>query len=405
MRVLLFEPKFVGHFLGFAAVTARAFAELGCHVTMLLPSKAQGTDQAKIKLVDLPENVDVRFSIDVPKLYQKWTNAKFETDALGIALDDVPTDHLVLPSGDFLLSGLMLKRNLRQRLRRLGGVDLVLHNCQQVYPDLGVKQRCRCLWDRLAVSLARGIRLHTVDPFATSPMAVSQMALFGNPVHPLPHFVDVPADPPSQEAARAALHLPTQGKMLGSIGDLGRRKGTELLIESFVRSQPPSGSHLVLYGLLSGPAKQVLAEHQKMIDQGQIVCHDRFVNDSDFYQFFRAMDAIWAGFPRQVGIASTQLCAAVAGRPVISSNYGGVGWLTNEYGLGRAFPGTITQMSDAISWFQQTDRWRPDPQGLERLLSYHTTENFNYHITAKVRQRLSAPTKNGSLELAEEGAA
>ena len=404
MRVLLFEPKFVGHFLGFAAVTAKAFAELGWHVTMLLPAKARGTDQAKIKLADLPKNVDVRFPIDVPKLYQKWTNAEFESDALSIALDEVPTDHLVIPSGDFILSGLLINGVLRRRVGRLGGVDLVLHNCQQVYPHLGVKQRCRCLWDRLAVSLARGIRLHTVDPFATSKESVSQMALIGNPVRPLPYFLGVPADHPSQEAARRKLDLPTTGRLLGSIGDLGRRKGTELLIESFVRSQPPPESHLVLYGLLSGPVKQVLASHRQLVEQGRIICRDRFVSESDFYHFFYAMDAIWAGFPYQVGIASTQLWAAVAGRPVISSNYGAVGWLTTEYGLGRAFPGTIEEMSAAISWFQQTDRWRPDPKGLEQLLSYHTTENFNYHITSSVRQRLSARSSDGTTVLEEKGA-
>jgi len=404
MRVLIFEPKFVGHFLGFAAVTANAFAELGCRVTMALPSKARDTDQASIKLVDLPENVDIRFDIDVPKLYQKWTNAKFETAALSVALDDVPTDQLVLPSGDFVLSGLIKNGALRRRLRSLDGVDLVLHNCHQVYPKLGARQRCWCVLDRLAVSLARGIRLHTVDPFAMSSAAVSRMSIFGNPVHPLPHFRVVPANPPSQAEARAKLRLPAAGRMLGSVGDLGRRKGTELLIKSFVLSQPGPNCYLVLFGLLSGTAKQILEEHRPLVEQGKIICHDSFVSDSDFYNFFYAMDAIWAGFPHQVGIASTQLYAAEARRPIISSNYGAVGWLTTEYGLGRAFPGTVEAMTAAISWFQQSEQWRPDPQGLERLLSYHTTEEFNKHITYGVRQRLSVPTREGTSKSAEERA-
>ncbi|MEM8946760.1 MAG: hypothetical protein AAGD11_16420 [Planctomycetota bacterium] len=387
MRVLIYEPKFVGHFLGFASVAAEAFAELGCDVTMMVPSLARETTQAKIKLANLPENVDVRFEVEVPKLYQKWENARLETAALTVALDRVPTDHLVLPSGDFVLAGLLSNGDLRRRLKSMPGVDLVMHNCQQVYPKLGIRQRTKCVLDRLAVSLARGIRLLTVDPFATSAASVSHMALIGNPVQPLPHFRDIPAHAPSQAEARLALGLPESGKFLGSIGDLGRRKGTELLIESFARSNPGDTDRLILFGLLSGTAKDVLKKHEKLIQQGKIIYRDSFVSNDDFRNFFYAMDAIWAGFPYQVGVASTQLYAAEAKRPVIASDYGAVGWLTREYGLGRTFPGKLESMSKAIAWFHGTENWHPDAEGLDRLLSYHTTENFNKHITAALRQR------------------
>lgn len=402
MHVLVFEPKFVGHFLGFAAVTANAFAELGCHVTILLPAQARDTEQAKIKLADLPENVEVRFEIDVPKLYQKWVNAKFETEALSIALDNIAIDHLVLPSGDFILTGLLKNAALRRRLKSLPGVDLVMHNCQQVYPELGIRQRCKCILDRLTVSLAKGIRLLTVDPYATSPASVSHMALYGNPVQPLPHFREVPANPPSMSEARRRLGLPSTGKILGSVGDLGRRKGTELLINSFAGSNPGPNQYLALFGLLSGTAKQTLREHQSLVDSGQIIFRDSFVSNRDFEDFFYAMNALWAGFPHQVGIASTQLYAAEANRPVISSNYGAVGWLTEEFGLGRAFPGKLDAMTQAITWFFGSEDWHPDQAGRERLLNCHTTENFNRHLTAALRTRLPARNPPKQPALAEE---
>ena len=405
MRVLIFEPKFVGHFLGFAAATANAFAELGCQVTLMVPKQAKGTDQAKIKLAELPERVQVLYSLDVPKMYQRWTNAKFETAALAAALDEVPTDHLVIPSGDFVLSGLLKNGALRRRIKSLDGVDLVLHNCLQVYPELGIRQRWWSFLDRLAVSLARGIRLHTVDPYVTSSATYSRMSLFGNPVHPLPHFLEAPANPPSQAEARAALKLPAQGRMLGSIGDLGCRKGTELLIESFVGSQPKQNCHLVLFGLLSTKAKQLLKENQKLIDQGLILFRNEFVSESDFYNFFYAMNVLWAGFPHQVGIASTQLYAAIAGRSVLASDYGAVGWLTKEFGLGRSVPATLDSMTATIASLYEGEDWRPDPRGLRKLLDYHTTENFNRHITLALRQRmqLSARAHKVSSVPAREG--
>ncbi|MGI9455847.1 MAG: glycosyltransferase [Aeoliella sp.] len=404
MRVLLFEPKYVGHFIGFAAVTAQAFSQLGCEVSLVFPVDAADSDQARIKLAELPNNVDVRYTIDVPKLYKRWQNAEFETEALSLVLDEVPTDHLVIPSGDFVLSGLLKRGRLRRRLKALGGVDLVLHHCHQVYPEMGIRQRCKCFLDRMAVSLVRGIRLMTVDPYATSSDSVSHMAIWGNPVQPLAHFREEPCEVHNQQEARASLALPATGKLLGSIGDLGRRKGTELLIESFARSAPGPNDYLVLFGILSGTAKQELQRHAQLVEQGRIITRDQFVSDNEFHQFFSAMDAIWTGFPHQIGIASTQLYAAEAGRPVISSDYGAVGWLTKEYGLGRTFPGNTSAMTEAISWFYRQEDWQPDPKGIERLLSYHTTENFNDQMTRAVRQRMTKSATPSPVDGIKEGA-
>jgi len=394
MRVLVFEPKYVGHFLGFAAMSANAFARLGCQVTLLYPREAEGSDQAKIKLALVDDSIDVRFVIDVPKLYDQWKNAEYETRALAKALDEFPTDQLVLPSGDFVLVGLLKKHRLRRRLKQLGGVDLIIHSCPQVYPTMGIRRRATLLAERLAVSFARGIRLHTVDPFATSSASVSHMGIIGNPVRPLPHFLEGPAHPPSRTAARSTLGLPAEAKLLGSVGDLGRRKGTELLVESFARSQPPAGCHLVLFGLLSASAKKKLNEHQSLVESGHIILQDRFVTDEEFDAFFFAMDAVWAGFPRQVGVASTMLYAAVARCPVIATDYGAVGWMTDRYGLGKAYPATIPAITEAIKQFQKLDGLQIDPERLQRLLEYHTTENFEEHLTRAVRERLATERRS-----------
>ena len=401
MRVVIFEPKFVGHFLGFASVAAKAFADLGCDVKLLVPKLAQDTPQSRIKLGDVHENVEVVYDIDVPKIYQKWVNAKLETEALAAALDRYEVDHLVIPSGDFVLSGLIKNGRLRRRVKSLPGIDLVMHNCQQVYPELGIRQTIKCVLDRLAVSLAGRIRLLTVDPYATSNARRSCMAFLSNPVEPLPHFREVVTDRPSKHQARNLIGLPEQGRFFGSIGDLGRRKGTELLIDSYARSGPGENDALVLFGLLSGTAKETLQRHQKLVDEGRVIVRDAFVSESDFLNFFYAMDGIWAGFPHQVGIASTQLFAAEARCPVISSTYGAVGWLTDEYELGRTFQANLRNMSDALSWFHQAGEWAPNEEGVNRLLSYHTTENFCRCLTAALRKRAPELNLQPTPELAE----
>jgi hypothetical protein len=387
MKVLVFEPKFVGHFLGFAAHACNAVRAVGCDVVLSVPQRAADSTQAAVKLGSLEPRVEVDFGFDVPVRYDKWVNARFETAALADQLERHRPDHVVVPSGDFVLPGLLRESRLRRRLGDLG-TDLVLHNPRQVYPGIGKRDRLAGLWDQLAVSMSRRLTLHTVDPFATSKHTAWPLGLWGNPVRPLPHFHDRWPQRPSRTDARRALGLPATGRMLGSIGDLGRRKGTELLIKSFVRADPGPDVALVLFGILSRTAKALLEDLAPWRNSGRIVVRDEFVPECDFRNFLFAVDAIWAGFPWQIGIASTLLHAADAQLPAIASDYGCVGWMTRQYGLGRTYPAEEQAMTDAIRWFEEHTDWRPDPQGTQRLLDYHNTENFERHLTARLRERL-----------------
>jgi len=231
MRVLVYEPKFVGHFLGFATWTANAFAKLGHDVVFAVPVKAKGTQQAEVKLASTRPEVDVHYSVDVPLLFDEWKNAKFESAAILREIERVTPDHVVVPSADFLISSLVINGRLRRALKRIGGVDFILHNCPQAYPTLGLRDSFWRIIDRLAVDLARSFRIHTVDPYATQRES-RPMSLFGSEVLPLPHpFESV--SPREKSVVRERLGLPAEARILGSLGDLGVRKGTDLLLRSF----------------------------------------------------------------------------------------------------------------------------------------------------------------------------
>ncbi|MCA9260891.1 MAG: glycosyltransferase [Planctomycetales bacterium] len=382
MQVLVFEPKFVGHFLGFALQASKAYARLGDQVTLAVPAQARDSTQASVKLANLPEGVRVEYVVDVPPGYEKQVNAPHEARALRECLAMRAWDRVSIPSADFLLSGLMRDRPTRQSLRRVGA-DLILHNLQQVYSRIGKKARLHSLWDQLAVSLAKGLELYTVDPFVSSGRTRWPAGLWSNPVHPLPHFHDRWPQAASREAARERLGLAGDAKILGSIGDLGGRKGTELLIESFAASRPAPRTTLALYGIMSRPAKETLARYSDLVKSGQIVTRDEFLTDEEFRLFLSAVDSIWAGFPFQIGIASTLLHAAEAKRPVIASDFGCVGWMTQTYGLGRVVPARLDAMTEAIRWFGDQSSWEIDEAGAERLLATHTTENFARELTRR----------------------
>ena len=393
MNVLVFEPKYVGHFLGFGKAAANAFADLGCTVRFVVPKEAEGSTQANVKLAELNPRVEVCYSIDVPKMYEQWKNATLESAALGKCLDERPCDWLCVPSGDFLMCGLLLNREVRAKVGALPGGDLIVHNSPQVYPRIGIRNRLSRIADQIAAARLPGLQLHTVDPFAVSDRAKGRIALWGKGAKGLPHFFDRRSDCPTQQEARERLGLPADVKILGSVGDLGRRKGTELAIESFAAAGPPEGMVLALFGKLSGSVKECLRQHEQLLQDGHIVVQDRFINDEEFSDFFPAMDAIWTGYRFHIGIASTQLFAADAGTPVISTNYGSVGWLVEQYGLGATCPPEVSSMKVAIEQFANSKEWRVDPLGVQRLLNHHSTENFARHLTHGIRRELA---KRGS---------
>ena len=384
MHVLVFEPKYVGHFLGFATYAANAFARRGCRVTMVVPQGAEGSDQARVKLSQRLPGVEVAYVLDVPVKYDKWANAAFESEALDACLADFPADEFVAPSADFLICGLAQRRPLRKRLQSFDRCQLILHNCAQAYPGLGKRERLDLLRDQWAVDRCRRLGLLCVDPFALSPQAVRRLGLWGQPVAPLPHPYDPISERPTRSAARVALGIPTEPWLIGSIGDLGVRKGTELLIHSFARYAHEQPGHLALFGILSKSARQALEEYPHLHDR--IHLRNAFVSEEEFVQFLAAVHVVWAGYPRHFGIASVLLHAADADRPVLASPFGCVGWMTREYGLGACIPTDPVGVAEIMARVSAPTDTSPFPDSRRAALIHdHNTSSFERVLAEHVR--------------------
>jgi glycosyltransferase involved in cell wall biosynthesis len=343
-----------------------------------VPTKAEQTDQAKVKLAKVDPEIDLQFAMDLPVLYKRWQNARFEGEALVEQLDRFDPELLVLPSADFVLNSLLINRPLRRLLAKLHNADFVVHNFHQAYPTVGPGDAYRRFLDRLSVERSRSVRLHAVDPYATTPRA-RRLSFLPRKILPLPHPYERMV-PHAREEARAMLGLPQADRLIGAIGDLGVRKGIDLLVDSFAQLRRDD-LKLVLLGVLTKPIRDQLATHPELIDRGQIILRDEFMSDEVFHASFYALDAIWAGYPRQLGIASMLLFAADALCPVIASNFGCVSWMTEEYGLGMTFTVDQAGAIEALNRFADACELRVDPDGAARLLGYHTLANFEAEIT------------------------
>ncbi len=289
-------------------------------------------------------------------------------------------EYLVVPSGDFLLNGLLINRHLRRSLRRLQGADFILHNLAQAYPSWGPKDRLWRTLDRLAIDWAGRFRIHTVDPYATQPERHRRLSVLGTSVLPLPHPYEK-LTTRSASGARQRLGLPSDVRLLASLGDLTVRKGTDLLIRSFCELDSTELA-LVLYGVLSEEIRRMLADRGAWLRNGRIRVRDEFISEADFEDVLYAVDGLWVGYPRQIGMASLLLYAADVQRPVLASEFGCVGWMAREYGMGRTFCPSMDEACEALRWFSSATDFEPSVEGAQRLLAYHSLEGFEHRITS-----------------------
>ena len=117
---------------------------------------------------------------------------------------------------------------------------------------------------------------------------------------------------------------------------------------------------------------------------GGLIVRDEFIPDEDFHLFFSAMDVVWTGYPRHIGLAGILLYASDAGVPVLSARFGSVGWMTEHYGLGWTSPANDADMQRALDRMADGEMPTVDPAGAAELRSTYSVESFEAELTRRL---------------------
>lgn len=182
-------------------------------------------------------------------------------------------------------------------------------------------------------------RVLSLDPFF--PAHAARRYACGEKVQALPD----PAQP-TVEAAMPSGN--TAGKLLPEhvsfllFGYLTERKGPLVLLEALERLTPPVAARITV--LLAGrvdPAirdridrsrRRLAARHPEI----RLHVDDRRLERAELEYLVARSDVVLAPYQRFVGSSGVLLWAANAGRPVLAQEYGLVGRLTRDHGLGLA---------------------------------------------------------------------
>jgi glycosyltransferase involved in cell wall biosynthesis len=405
MRVLIFEPYHFGHRLHYVRTMLPGLTEIGGRVTLALSSETPGRPEYAAHLAPLAG----QFELDA------WMPPSAPLKALpGLLRESIrrtAPDVLLVPTADGLAQWLGATRGLRRRVipREVWSEGLLLRGIF-AYPQPNFRARLKALASRAAVARGPWSVLHHLDP-----LVYDRLRAGGEPRNRLERAMRLMPDPvePPTGATRAEVlaryGLPDDGaRYIGTVGLMDIRKGAHLLARAFAAAAsdalPPAErlretDLLLLAGPQDATVRALLAgEFRGLVESGRIRCIDRVLSAVEMADVLAAMDLVCTPHARHIGSASIVIRAAAAGRPVLGSSFGWIGYVLERFGLGSTvdesdpgrFARSLRPALDASSGFRL-------PAAAKRFVQFHSPQNFRAAWTANLRLRMGMPPAPGAL--------
>jgi glycosyltransferase involved in cell wall biosynthesis len=184
--------------------------------------------------------------------------------------------------------------------------------------------------------------LFCLDPFVVEPidrLCPGKAVSLADPVQV------APVDPAQVAQLRQRLGIEPERKICLLFGTLNGRKGTYQLLDAIALLPPDVAKTLCV--LLVGQANlqdqartQAQANTISRESSVQLIVHHEFVPESDVQTYFQLADGVLAPYQKHAGMSGILIWAAVAQKPVLSSDYGLMGELVRRYRLGLTVDST-----------------------------------------------------------------
>ena len=256
------------------------------------------------------------------------------------------------------------------------------------YPSLSWKRKLSAEASLFFQSRAPWTRLHHLDPLAFNRLEKLRR---GSTQYCL--IPDIIERQQLVEAghAKQKLGIASDRYLVACPGAVNASKGSDVLIDAILTMDKSVPVQLMLFGKHSEKIKVKL----KGVDDERIVSVDRFSTPEEFDLLFAAADLIAVCYPRHIGSASILLRAAAAGKKIIASNFGWVGWAANTFRLGQSCnatsPDAIKNLIRASIASENSSSSKQEVSAGDHLVDYHSVSNHLAHWTSLYRQRQGLP--------------
>lgn len=388
MRTVIFEHGIKGHYLAYMPPLIEAVAELCDEVVLICQRAAVGTLEYAQYVEPFESRIDIQPTLP-PAPRGAIRNALARLRMLKRSLKEEQFDQFYLPRADGVtqLVGPLQSVGLGGKYRKPPIEGLVMQS-RFVYEARQGGLSLRSKAARLAMEHAPWQTLHHLDPLAYdyllqrgAPVA-NRLAMMPDPV-PEPLGV-------SPNEARERLGLPVGGRYIGCVGTIDQRKGCDRLVDSFVKADLRADDRLLLAGVCQPEVQQVIdREAGRLVRTGRVQQINRFLSDEELALAVEAMDVVSTPYPDHVAPASIVTRAAAAGKPVLGSDFGWIGWVVPKFGLGAVCP---VDDADALAGHIRTSLDEADGhqpgEAARRFVAFNTLANYRACWTRGLRARL-----------------
>lgn len=387
MEALIFEPASEGHRLNYVRLLVPALYEAGFReVTWVTTAGATRSVEYQTLIESLQH--DVRTYVIEPVPTTGLRGAYDSAQALGKAVRETRPDRVYVPYADGLAVGLALSRVQTKSFLSDTPIEGLQFRGGFAYDAESWPEKLRYEAIREVSHAFPWTQLHQLDPWVDEALNRRWRRAPGlvmpDPVEPLFDR--------DRGAARKALGLRSDDRVLGIAGALDARKGVDLLIKAFSKIVRSPNERLLLAGKVREDIRGVVKAHGHLLRTGQIVLLDDWLSGTDFENAICAADWIVAPYPRHMGSSSIVLRAAAAGRKVIGSDFGWVSKTITRFSLGHT-----CHVQDEEE-FASVLRTALDTSGdlavtpaITQLMKFNSPENFQKAWALSASQDVGVP--------------
>ncbi len=392
-RVLIYESLALGHRAYYTQVLAEALIASGFDVTLAMPAQEIDSPEGACTVQKLLGQLPVHSIPSIePTLDWKWSQRRFQ-QIVAVA-NQLQPDHLYIPSADGISQVWGSRLRPGRCFPRQTVVEGLMMRAPSAYPSVSIQQSAIKRLNTKLVMRTPWHRLHYLDPLSVKALSRTTNRKFVGRLRLLPEAIE-PLSVSNRDSAREILGLRKfEGKFITCPGEVDERKGSDLLIQAFQLANLDPTVRLILLGRHSAKIRHLLADdYRQLVIDNRIISIDRFATNAEFDCLFAIADLIATPYPRHMGSSSIVIRSAHAGKKILASNWGWVGWATQNFSLGVTCDvNNVPAFAEAIKQGIQVPG--PDLKADHQLfLQYHTLANHQSHWLALIRELTGLPAQ------------
>ena len=189
-------------------------------------------------------------------------------------------------------------------------------------------------------------------------------------------------------SAREVLDIPKEATVILVYGVINSRKGLDYLVKAFDYSDIPKSMQILIVGKQDGSMDHLFQSKEvvKLIEAGRVLIINEFVDDAMQQMVFAAADIVWLGYENHFAMSGVLVLAAIAGRVVLSTTDGLIGWHTRKKKLGVSVDvQDIIALRKALIALSDKSIRLNYQRGIDPIFSGHTWDNaVNSILSASV---------------------